>query len=261
MKVTKVSDNEKPRDFVRSLSHGLDVLRSFDVNHLQMTVSEVSGRTGMTRAGARRYLLSLAHLGYIAQEERLFRLTAKVLELGYTFLASMPLSDIAQPYLEKVTEQTGETSAVAILEGHQIVHIARVNTQRLLAPALTIGKPFNALYTSTGRVLLSFKENEEIDRILENYGLSPFTRWSTTSKEKIRKELISIKSHGYAIVDQEMEEGLRSLAVPIMNNRGLPVAAINIVTNVATVSKKQLLEFLPVLKQAANELQMSIVSK
>ncbi len=261
MKVTKVSDDEKPRDFVRSISHGLDVLRSFDENHLQMTVSEVSERTGMTRAGARRYLLSLAHLGYIAQEKRLFRLTAKVLELGYAFMASMPLSDIAQPYLEKVTRQTGETSAVAILEGHQVVHIARANAQRLLAPTLTIGKPFYALYTSTGRVLLSCKENKEIDRILENYGLSPFTRWSTTSKENIRKELILINRQGYAIVDQEMEEGLRSLAVPIMNNRGLPVAAINIVTNVATVSKKQLIEFLPVLKQTAKELQMTIVSK
>lgn len=262
MKVTKVSDTDKPRDFVESISRGLDVLRSFDENHLQMTLSEVSERTDMTRAGARRYLLTLAHLGYITQEERLFRLASKVLELGYAFLASMPLSDIAQPYLEKVVDKTGESSAVAILDGHQVVHIARANTQRLLAPTLTVGKPFPAIYTSTGRVLLSFKKNKEIDRFLEENGLSRLTRWSITSKERIRRELILIKKQQYAIVDQEFEEGLRSLAVPVLNNQGLPVAAINIVTNVATVSKKQLVEeFLPVLKQTARELQMSIVSK
>lgn len=254
-------DKDAPRDIVGSVAHGLSVLRSFDRQHYQMTLSEVSERTGMTRAGARRYLLTLTHLGYVEQNGRQFRLTPKVLELGYAFFSSVPLSEIVQPYLDRITAATGETSAMAILDEYHIVHLAWATTQRQLAPTVTIGRRFNALYNSTGRVLLALKNEAEVEDYLNGCKLVKQTEWSLTNKAKLKEELKLIRKQEYAIVDQESEEGLRSLAVPIVNKQGKPVAAINFITNVATVSQKQLVnDLLPVLQRAAKEISAAIVT-
>lgn len=254
-------EKDSPRDIVGSVAHGLAVLRSFDREHPQMTLSEVSERTGMTRAGARRYLLTLAHLGYVEQSGRQFRLTPKVLELGYTFFATMPLSEIAQPYLDQITAQTGETSAIAILDDHHIVHLAWARPPRQLAPTVTIGRRFNALYNSTGRVLLALMDESEVEKYLDSAKLVKQTEWSLTNKAKLKEELKLIRKQQYAIVDQESEEGLRSLAVPIFNRQGHAVAAINFITNVATVSRKQLVDdLLPVLLRAAKDISAAVVA-
>jgi IclR family transcriptional regulator, pca regulon regulatory protein len=253
------TDATPPRDYVGSVAHGLAVLRSFDQQHFQMTLSEVSARTGMTRAGARRYLLTLVHLGYIEQKGRQFQLTPKVLELGYAFMSTRPLADLAQPYLDKLTQETGEASAIAILDGSDVVHLAWAPTERQLAPVITVGRRFNALYNSTGRVLIACDGEKTIDSYLNAIPTTRLTSRSIVSKTKLREELKRAREQQYAIVDQESEEGLRSIAVPIFSRSGRPIAAINIITNAAMVSNEDLLsKFLPALRAVATSLSLAI---
>lgn len=251
---------EKPRDVVGSIAHGLNVIKSFDADHPQMTLSQVAERVGMTRAGARRYLLTLTHLGYVYQEDRLFRLSPKVMELGYSYLSSVSLPSIAQPFLESLRDETGETIALAVLDDSDVVHIARANSQKLLAPTLTIGKRFPAIYTSTGRVLAAMKSDEEIRYLIRKSAASPPTPLSLTSEKELGEALKAVRRNGYAVVDQETEVGVRTLAVPIFGRSGEAVAAINILTNIAIVKKQFLIKTcLPLLKAAATDIQRTLV--
>jgi IclR family pca regulon transcriptional regulator len=256
----KSNKQDKPRDIVGSIAHGFNVIKAFDAEHSQLTLSQVAERTGMSRAGARRYLLTLVHLGYIQQHERLFRLSPKVLELGYAYLSSVQLSTIAQPYIESLRDQIGETTALAVLDDGFIVHIARANSSKLIAPTLTIGRRFPAVYTSTGRVLIAMKSDREIDEIIRKSDLTPPTRLSLSSESEIRKALKKVKRNGYAIGNQENEIGVRSLAVPVSNKSGEVVAAIDILTNIATVTSQQLMrDFLPLLKAAAIDMEQMLI--
>jgi IclR family transcriptional regulator, pca regulon regulatory protein len=248
-------ESKPPRDFVGSVRHVLDVFRAFDRDHPEMTLSTVSERTGMTRAGARRYLLTLEHLGYIRKDERLFRLTAKILELGFVFLSTMPLADVARPYLQRITRETGEITGLAVLDRGDIVHIAGATVERMLVPTLTIGRHFNALYASSGRAIIAFLEPAAIEAVLKLSEIAPLTPQSLKTKEEIREALKEVRRQGYAVVDQEVEEGVRSIAVPVLNRLGVPLAAVTVLTNVATVSKKQLVDdVLPVLQRIVPEI-------
>jgi IclR family transcriptional regulator, pca regulon regulatory protein len=239
-----------PPDFVGSVRHALAVLKSFDKDNPQMTLSSVSERTGMTRAGARRYLLTLEHLGYLHKDDRLFRLTPRVLELGFSFLSAAPLVEIARPFLQAITRQTGEICGLAVLDRESMVNIAGSTVERTLVPTLTIGGRFNALYASSGRAVAAFLEPPEIEDLLKRCEIETLTSHSLKTKEEIREELKAVRRVGYAVVDQEVEEGVRSVAVPLLNRSGAPLAAVTLLTNVATVSKKQLVEEkLPVLQR------------
>lgn len=250
---------ERPRDFVGAVVHVMNVLRAFDADNPKMTLSEVSKQTGLDRAGARRYLLTLAHLGYVVQEGKDFRLSPKVLELGYAFMATMPISDIAQSYLNKITELTGESAAIAILDEDHIVHLARANVNRMFAPIIHVGGRFPALYTSTGRVMVAFKPDAELDAFVKRADLLRNSTWGVTKKTQLRAELMKIRKQGYAIADQEIEEGVRSIAVPILGGDNKVLAALIVLTNVATVPKKKLTdEFLPILLESAKELQTAL---
>ena len=209
----------------------------------------------MTRAGARRYLLSLEHLGYVRKDDRLFRLTPKVLELGYSFLSTVPLYEIAQPYLEWITRETGEITGLAVLDGNEIVHIAGSKVQRTLVPTLTIGRRFNALYTSSGRAMAAFLEPAQTEDVLRRCEVVALTQYSLRNKDDIREALKVVRRQGYALVDQEVEEGVRSISVPVLNKLGVPVAAVTTLTNIATISKKQLVdEILPVMQRIVPQL-------
>jgi IclR family pca regulon transcriptional regulator len=248
-------EKKLPRDFVGSVRHVLDVFRAFDADNPEMTLSAMSERTGMTRAGARRYLLTLEHLGYIRKDDRLFRLTAKVLELGFVFLSTTPLSDVARPYLQRIRHETGEITGLAVLDRGDIVHIAGATVERMLAPTLTIGRRFNALYASSGRAIIAFLEPAAIEEVFRSATISPLTPASLKTKEEVREELKTVRRQGYAVVDQEVEEGVRSIAVPVLNRLGAPLGAVTVLTNVATVSKKQLVEeILPVLQRIVPEI-------
>ena len=253
------AQGEKIRDFVGSLARGLSVLRAFNADHPEMTLTEVAGRTKLTRAGARRFLLTLVELGYVRKNHRLFRLTPKVLELGYAFMASMPISESSQPYLKQITEQTGESSSLAVLDNTDVIYLARSSARRILMPGIQVGARLPATYTSLGRVLLAFKEEQEREQFLSSLTIEGRTRFSLTSKSALRKELSKVREQGYALVDQELEEGLRALAVPVRDPSNHVVAAINISTNAATVSLETMVKkFLPVLKKAATEIQATL---
>lgn len=251
----------KIRDFVGSLSRGLSVLRTFDEDKPEMTLTEVAGRTGLTRAGARRFLLTLVELGYVKKNHRLFRLTPKVLELGYAYMASTPISRLSQPYLKQFADATGESCSVAVMDGDQVVYIARTPGKRFLRLGFHVGIRLPICYTSAGRMLIASGGEETIDRYVESVQLQPVTRHSVTGKSKLRGELVKAWKQGYSIVDQELEEGLCSLSVPVCDAKNQVIAALNTAVNVAAVTRETLLSrYLPLLRKAAEDIRDTLAA-
>jgi len=214
--------------FVRSFERGLAVIRSFDAEHPARTLSEVADTCGLTRAAARRLLLTLVDLGYVHQDGRLFRLTPRVLELGYSYLSSVTLPQIAEPHLEQLVAQVRESSSLCVLDGDDVVYVARVPTRRIMSATITVGTRFPAHPTSVGRVLMAHLPDEEIDDRIARTQLRPLTDSTIVSVRALRAELHRVLRQGYAIVDQELEEGLRSIAAPVRDRDGKVVAAVNI---------------------------------
>ncbi|WP_460843441.1 IclR family transcriptional regulator domain-containing protein [Nocardioides marmoraquaticus] len=215
-------------DFVQSLARGIAVITCFDAEHGRLTLSEVAERTGLTRATARRLLLTLAQLGYVRVEGRLFALTPQVLQLGTAYLSGMGLPEVAQPHLEQLTARTGESSSVAVLDGDDIVYVARVaTTHRLMRAGITVGTRFPAHATSMGRVLLAALPEAERSVRVRAMALDPLTERTTTDPDALLYALRRVAGDGHALVDQELEPGLRSLAVPV-RHRGAVVGALNV---------------------------------
>ena len=254
-------EKAKIRDFVGSLARGLSVLRAFDAEKPEMTLTQVAERTNLTRAGARRFLLTLVELGYVRKNQRLFRLTPKVLELGYAYLASTPLSRLSQPHLKHITDLTGESCSIAVLDGDEVVFIARTPANRFLRLGMHVGVRLPVSYTSAGRVIVATEGEEAIDRYLENTTLIPRTRHSISSKAALRAEMLRVRKQGYAIVDEELEDGLVSISLPIFDSSHAVIGAINTATNVAAVPQEQLkARFLPLLRDAAQGIQETLAS-
>jgi IclR family pca regulon transcriptional regulator len=260
---------QNTKDYVASLARGIEIIRAFTAPQGEerstlshrigptdaLTSSQVAERVGVSRAVARRFLLTLADLGYVATDGKYFRLTARVLDLGYAYLSSMPLSRLATEFLEEVTEQTKESSSASVLDGQDIIYVARVPTRHILSIALSIGTRLPAYCTSMGRVLLAALPEPELRRYLEQVQLRPRTPNTVTDKERFREILNEVSAEGYAITSGELEEGLRSIAVPVRSSSGRTIAAINIGTQVARVTKAQMLkEFLPILRTTAQRL-------
>ncbi|MEV6019316.1 MULTISPECIES: IclR family transcriptional regulator C-terminal domain-containing protein [unclassified Streptomyces] len=214
--------------FVRSFERGLAVIRAFGPDRPEMTLSEVARGCDLTRAAARRFLLTLVDLGYVHTDGRVFRLTPRVLELGYAYLSGFTVPEIAQPHLEQLAEEVGESSSLCVLDGDDIVYVARVPTRRIMTAAITVGTRFPAHATSVGRVILAHLADDEIDTRLKRAALRPLTARTIVSPDLLRAELVRVRSQGYAIVDQELEEGLRSVAAPVRDRHGAVVAAANI---------------------------------
>nr|WSY50197.1 helix-turn-helix domain-containing protein [Streptomyces sp. NBC_00886] len=214
--------------FVRSFERGLAVIRAFDAENSELTLSQVARSCDLTRAAARRFLLTLADLGYVHTDGRMFRLTPRVLELGYAYLAGLTLPQIAERHLEQLADRTRESSSLCVLDGDDVVYVARVPTRRIMAAAITVGTRFPAHLTSVGRVILAHLTDEEIEVRLSRVELLPLTARTLTSRSLLRAELHRVRRQGYAIVDQELEEGLRSIAAPVRDRGGVVVAAVNI---------------------------------
>ena len=252
-------EDDRPRDFVSSLVHGLNVISAFAGTKSRMTLTEVAENTGMTRAGARRYLLTLTHLGYLAKDGREFRLTPKVLELGYAYLAGTPLWGLAQPFLDELTEKIVQSSALAVLDGVESVYIAQSTADRILSVRVPVGRRLPALYTSTGRMMLAHMSEEEQEKFIFNAPLTPFNELSIRDPKQLVSELHRIKEQGYCVLNQEVEIGIRTLAVPIFNPSGQVEAAAIILTDIATVTEQMLTEqYLPALRKAAKNIQDSL---
>ncbi|NGO41286.1 IclR family transcriptional regulator domain-containing protein [Streptomyces ureilyticus] len=219
--------------FVQSFERGLAVIRAFDAEHPELTLSDVARSCELTRAAARRFLLTLVDLGYVHTDGRMFRLTPRVLELGYSYLSSFTLPEIAEPHLDQLVAQIRESSSLCVLDGDDIVYVARVPTRRIMTATITVGTRFPAHVTSVGRVILAHLPDEEIDARLSRADLRPLTSRTLASAGALRAELRRVRRQGYAIVDQELEEGLRSVAVPVRDRDGEVVAAVNVPVHAA----------------------------
>ena len=238
--------------YVQSLERGLAVIRAFDARHPELTLSEVARICDLTRAAARRFLLTLADLGYVRTDGRLFSLTPRVLELGYAFLSSMSLPEVAEPHLERLVARVHESSSVSVLDGDDIVYVARVPTGRIMTVAINVGTRFPAYATSMGRVLLAGLAEPELTAYLDRIRLDRLTARTVPTAAALRAELRKVREHGYAIVDQELEEGLRAIAAPIRDRTGTVVGAVNVSVQAgrATVESMRA-DLLPPLLDAA----------
>jgi IclR family transcriptional regulator, pca regulon regulatory protein len=241
------------RDFVSALASGLAVMRAFDADHPRMTLSEVADRTGTTRAKARRFLLTLHALGYVRKQGRHFEPSPRVLQLGYAYLSANPYRGLVQQVLEEITEQSGESSSLGVLDGDEVVYLARSSARhRLMAITLSVGTRLPASHTSIGRVLLAGLPAEALEDYLARVTLSRHTPHSITEVARLRTCLEQVHRQGYALVDQELDSGLRSLAVPVTDAGGESIGAINISTNAARVELDTLLSMhLPLLQAKA----------
>ncbi|MFZ2527467.1 MAG: IclR family transcriptional regulator C-terminal domain-containing protein [Rhodococcus sp. (in: high G+C Gram-positive bacteria)] len=220
-------------DFVQSLARGLAVVKAFDAAQPRQTLSDVAKTTGLTRATARRFLLTLTELGYVRTDGSRFWLTPRVLELGYSYLSSLTLPDVARPHLEALAAAVHESTSVSVLDGDDIVYVARVPVTRIMTVSITLGTRFPAHATSMGRVLLAGLPPADLDAYLARADLTALTDRTVATAADLRAELETIRRDGYSIVDQELEEGLRSLAAPIRDAAGAVVGAVNISTHAA----------------------------
>jgi IclR family pca regulon transcriptional regulator len=213
---------------LQSLQRGLEMILVFDAEHTHLTLSEAARRAGQTRATARRVLHTLVDLGYAGTDGRTFALRPRILELGHAYLSSLSLPAIVQPHLEQLTERVGESSSVAVLDDDEIVYVARVARRRIMTAAIDVGTRFPAYLTSMGRVLLAAQPDSVRRERMKSVSPKGRTRFSITEPSQLEVELDQVHSHGFALVDQELEEGLRSIAVPLHDRTGTVVAAVNI---------------------------------
>ena len=233
-------DRSASPDFVQSLARGLSVIRAFDARHPRQTLSDVARNTGLTRATARRFLHTLVELGYVDTAGSTFWLTPRVLDLGYSYLSSLPLTYLAQPHLEKLSSRLGESSSVAVLDGPDIVYVGRVQVRRIMTIGITIGTRFPAYATSMGRVLLASLPTGELDAYLAATDLQALTPHGLADEAALRAELTRVAERGWCVVDQELEPGLRSVAAPVHDRHGAVRAALNVSTHAARYSPDQL---------------------
>ena len=246
---------ERSPDFVRSLERGLTVINSFSREHNLQTLSEVAARTGLTRATARRVLLTLADLGYVRQTGRSFSLTPKVLDRGYSFLSSCQVVDLAQEPMERLVERVRESSSMSVLDGDEVVYVARVPTSRIMTVALALGSRLPAYPTSMGRVLLAGLDDATLDGYVRTTVFERLTPHTVTDRRRFRAVIDQVRADGFALVDQELEEGVRSIAAPIRNGRGEVIAAMNISCHASRVDvDRMLVEFKPPLLDTASEI-------
>ncbi|WP_336367504.1 IclR family transcriptional regulator domain-containing protein [Marinobacter sp. C2H3] len=245
------------RDYVGALASGLEVLQAFDAEHPRMTLSEVAARTGMDRAKARRFLLTLHALGFVRRSGRDFELTPRVLQLGYAYQSSNRYRAVVQQVLEDITAELGESSSLSVLDGDEVVYLVRsAAPHRLMAITLSVGTRLPAVYTSMGRVLLAQLTDEALTAMLAQVPLHHHTPSSITDPEALRAAIEAVRGQGYCVVDQELDLGLRSVAVPVFDGAGALIGAINISTNAARVSLETLKTvYLPRLQQAAADIR------
>ena len=219
----------RPGDhYVQSFARGLEVIRSFSDQAPQQTLSDVAARTGLTRAGARRILLTLQTLGYVQSDGRWFRLTPRILDLGFAYLSSLPIWNLAEPVMEQLSAQVHESVSAAVLEGTDVVYVLRVSTRSLLRMSLGAGSRLPAYCASLGRVLLAGLGDEQAHAVLSQSALEPRTRHTLTDVDALMAQVRLTREQGWALVDQEMEEGVISIAAPIIGRNGQVLAAINV---------------------------------
>jgi IclR family pca regulon transcriptional regulator len=238
------TENDTPakRDLIAGLEKGLQVIEAFDQERNRLTIAEVAERTGLTRAAARRYLITLTHLGYMRHNDKLFSLTPMVLRLGQSYLHSARLPRLVQPLLYRLAYSLGEAASAGVLDHDELVCVAAVSAGQLVSTTLQPGTRVPAWCTANGRMLLASLPQDLLDSFLARLQTEQITEHTVVSKERLAQEIARARARGYALVDQELELGLRTMAVPLKNFRGEVVAAMNISVHAARMSLDQMVE-------------------
>ena len=222
------ASEERAGEFVQSLDRGLAVIRAFGAERPSLTLSEVARQTGLSRAAARRFLHTLVELGYVGSDGREFHLRPRLLELGYAYLSGLSLPEIAQPHLQRLSDETGESSSVAVLDEDEIVYVARVAVPRIMSVSIAVGSRLPAFATSLGRAIVASRPSEFRDEFLRRAELRPLTSHTIIDRAVLSDELERVAAKGWSLVDQEFQEGSRSIAAPIRDYTGAVVAAVNV---------------------------------
>jgi IclR family transcriptional regulator, pca regulon regulatory protein len=260
MAVSSVASHSS--DHVQSLERGLAVLCVFSNEQPALSLSEVARQTNLSRATARRLLLTLQTLGYITSDGKSFRLTPKVLDIGYAYISSLALSDLALPTMEALSEHVHESCSASVLDGSEIVYVARVPTSRIMTIALALGSRLPAVATSMGRVLLASLPDDERREFLARAELIKHTDRTVVDRSRLDSLLRKVRSQGWCLVDQELEIGLRSIAAPLHDANGRVVAAMNISTQAARVTIEALrTELLSRLLEATREIDERLAKR
>lgn len=246
---------------IQSLARGLAVIRAFDAENSRMPLSDVARRAGLSRATARRILHTLISLGYVATDGKEFVLKPRILELGYAYLSSLGLPELCMPHLENLTAQVDESSSVAVLDGTEIFYVARVAKHRIMTVAINVGTRFPAHLTSLGRALIAGLDTGSQNKLLDQIDWTPRTDHTITERGQLEAELGTINEQGWAMVDQELEEGLRSIAAPLKNAAGSTVAAVNVSASTRRGTPQAIqAEILPSLLATAQAIEHDLVT-
>jgi IclR family transcriptional regulator, pca regulon regulatory protein len=252
-------DGARDREFVQSLERGLTVLSTFGADRPRQSISDVARVTGLTRAAARRFLHTLEQIGYLRKTGDHFHLTPKVLDAAYAYVSSLNLAEVAQPHMEALVAATNESSSIGALDGTQVVYTVRVPTSRIMTVALTVGSRLPAYATSMGRVLLAAQGPAALDEYFAQATLAPLTSRTVTDEARLRDILSTVRAQGWALVDQELEEGIRSVAAPLRNDQREVIGALNVSTHAGRVTKEHLKKhILPQLQQTADRINAAL---
>jgi IclR family pca regulon transcriptional regulator len=243
--------------FMTSLARGLAVVRAFSDTRRTLTIAQISQKTGIPRAAVRRCLHTLKQLGYADSEVNNFSLRPKILTLGYSYLSSTPLTVSAQPCLNNITRTLNESCSLAVLDDNEVLYVSRSATARVMSVALNTGSRLPAYCTSLGRVMLAHMSEDALKAYFDKVKLRAFTDKTVVSQKRLREILNEVRESGYAVIDEELEVGLRSIAVPVRGASGSVLAALNVGAQAARVSRRQMEEeFLPVLLRGSQELSV-----
>ena len=256
---------ETSGDFLKTLDRGLMVIKCFQ-NNPSLTISEAAVLSGLSRPVTRRVLLTLEYLGYANSKDGRFSLTTKILSLGYSYLSSHNIWEIAQPYLKKLSNKIDESSSLSILDHTHVVYVARVSVNKIMKYSLEVGTRLPAHTTSPGRLLLAYLPEHKLDYYFEQAELKAITEKTITSEAEIRKELKIIRENGWALCQDQLELGLISVAAPVRDIRGEIVAAVNCPTNSGRVNMNKVMnEYLPIVLETAekisNNIEFEIIQK
>jgi IclR family transcriptional regulator, pca regulon regulatory protein len=253
------SARERNPDYVQSLERGLAVIRAFSAEQPELRLSDVARATGLTRAAARRFLLTLVRLGYVRQNGGTFSLRPRVLELGYAYLSALSLPEVAMPHMEALVAEVNESSSVAVLDDLDIVYVARVPTRRIMTITIAVGTRLPAYATSMGRVLLAGLESDALAERLARTEIEPLTPTTVPDRETLHRRVDEVRAAGWAAVDQELEQGVRSAAVPIRDGSQSVVAALNMSVHATRMTMQELRrEVVPRLQRTAEAIEVDL---
>ncbi|WP_313893419.1 IclR family transcriptional regulator C-terminal domain-containing protein [Psychrobacillus sp.] len=259
MSTERLDDLKKSGDYIQSLERGLQVIQAFSQEHQALTVSQVSKITGLSRPTARRMLLTLEHLGFAESSNGMFTLTARTLSLGYAYLSSNNKWSIAHSFMRDFVNKTGESCSISILDGTDIIYVARVSTKRIMSINIDVGSRLPAYATSMGHVLLAYLPKAELEKYLDTIKFEKFTEKTIVDKKGLLTTLQKVREQNWGGVDQQLEEGLSSIAVPLYDATGKVFAAFNCSVHAGRVSREILNnEFLPLLQDNAEKISQAM---